>query len=428
MSQSWKSQAWRGLPLYNSSRTEKQELRDEEEDHELLTSPDRSSNEDEFDQDTNAAYRRSRQEPALFWSDSDRKNGSRCAERYASIVAATLLLIVLIAGLGIISSTTTQMCSGEEISRPPSSLGSATDKAKIVRQEWRRLTTAQQQSYISALKCLQSLPPLLPHMPPNASSYSDYPYVHAHIGYRTHNSASFLPWHRYFLHLFESRLRTDCGYDGGIPYWDWTLDAEDLASSPVISADNGFGGDGDPAGDITVGRHGRCVVDGPFAGLQVLWYDVKYQPHCLSRGFRTDEAGGNGRMDGSALSPEEIDRILDLDGYEDFVPALEKKVHDVIPFGVGGDFETFSAPFEPLFWLHHSQLDRLWWLWQKERDERIGEYGGHRFRHSIEAATLDDKVEVGGVLGRDVMVRDLVSVDRGCEGHDNGLLCYSYDG
>lgn len=138
-------------------------------------------------------------------------------------------------------------------------------------------------------------------------------------------------------------LETKCNYTDGLVYWDWTLDSDDLASSPIFDPVTGFGGDGSPTGEITVGKHGRCIVDGPFAGVQALWYDVKYQPHCLSRGFRNDN--GAGKMDGKDVSKSSIDRVLSLETYEQFVREMEVRVHDAIPFGIGGDFETFSAPF-----------------------------------------------------------------------------------
>ena len=363
MSQSWRSRAWQDLAPYRGPRQQKimqaghpkwdkrGSAIDEEEAHELLSSP----NSDGFDGDSNERLHKWQGEEIALGDTADKKQ-SGWAGRHASFIAIAVLLLFVVAGLGLISSSVVQ--DDQEVGHEASP-NLDTHDSRIVRREWRNLSSINKQSYVSALKCLHNLPASLPRMPPNASSYSDFPYVHAHIGYRTHNSASFLPWHRYFLHLYEQRLRIDCGYTGGIPYWDWTLDSEDPALSPVFDAEEGFGGDGARDGQVFAGRHGRCVVDGPFAGLQVLWYDVKYLPHCLSRGFRTDQEGATGKMDGSALRPEEIEKILQLNSYEEFVTALEKQVHDVIPFGIGGDFETFSAPFEPLFWLHHSQLDRL---------------------------------------------------------------------
>jgi tyrosinase len=287
-----------------------------------------------------------------------------------------------------------------------------------LRLEWRTLTPEQQQNYISSVQCLSTHPSALPNHP-NSSLHEDFPWIHAHIGYSTHHSAAFLPWHRYFLQIYHHTLTSRCNYTGPLVYWDWTLDWGDLAHSPVFDPNTGFGGDGDPSGPITIGNSGRCVIDGPFAGLQAKFYDVKYRPHCLSRGFRTDD-GRLGAMDGSLISPESIEEVLSIETYEDFVASMESRVHDAIPFGISGDFETFTAPYDPLFFLHHVQLDRLWWLWQRRREGRLMEYSGHKAKHSIETAGLGDVLGMGG-LAEGVEVREMMDT----EGFV-GRLCYRY--
>lgn len=456
-----------------ATTTEDLEL-DVEESHQLLRSRRRSQDsdheqdnaevEEEVEVDHELGLQRGKGE--LFWSairpPSQHPGGFR-SRTTSYVLAGVLIGVVVLISIIVVaqdrrgrSSPTdgqsqTISAAIADVSNVLDTAGQAEDSSLSApdyrqRYAWHSLPAHEKQSYITALQCLQSLPAILPQMPQNSSLYSDFPYTHAHIGYRTHNSASFLPWHRYFLHLYEQTLRTRCAYQGRIPYWDWTRDADarvdaDLSASTVFNASTGFGGDGARDGEITAGQHGRCVVDGPFAGLQVLWYDVKYQPHCLSRGFRTDAGGTTGpiRIDGSALRSSEIDKILALDDYAAFVSALEQQVHDVIPFGVGGDFETFSAPFEPLFWLHHAQLDRLWTIWQdRAPDTRKTEYVGHRFRHSFLTASLQDTLEYGLLrTGLDlddgeVTVQQVMDIEGGCSlgglygTRKDGLLCYSY--
>lgn len=285
------------------------------------------------------------------------------------------------------------------------------------RREWRTLSDNEKQDYISAVLCLRDATSTLAPSS-NHTAYDDFPWIHSHVGYATHNSAPFLPWHRYFLHIYETTLREKCGYTGGLVYWDWTLDFEALENSPIFNPATGFGGDGEVGGEITVGRSGRCLVDGPFAGTKVDFYDVKFQPHCLSRGFR-DLEGNLGHMDGADISPDSIEAVLSSDGYEEFVAAMESKVHDAIPFGIAGDFETFTAPYDPVFFLHHTQLDRLWWLWQQRQPNRgLDSYGGHKERHSVEMASLDDDLHYKG-LAPDVKVKDVMDIE-------NGMLCYQY--
>lgn len=46
-----------------------------------------------------------------------------------------------------------------------------------------------------------------------------------------------------------------------------------------------------------------------------------------------------------------------------------------------GDMGPSSSPNEPLFFLHHAQIDRLWWMWQQGNPEtRNAEYEGIRER------------------------------------------------
>lgn len=41
-------------------------------------------------------------------------------------------------------------------------------------------------------------------------------------------------------------------------------------------------------------------------------------------------------------------------------------LHDGPHNWVGGIMATASSPEDPVFWLHHSNVDRLWAIWQRE--------------------------------------------------------------
>lgn len=75
---------------------------------------------------------------------------------------------------------------------------------------------------------------------------------------------------------------------------------------------------------------------------------------------------------------------------------------------------------EPLFFLHHTQVDRLWTKWQQEDlSRREFDYSGPilNSQNQIVNATLDDMLVMGG-LAEDLRVRDVMST--------NGRLCYKY--
>ena len=72
--------------------------------------------------------------------------------------------------------------------------------------------------------------------------------------------------------------------DNLLSYWDWSLDWEDLGNSPVFDSEIGFGGDGNKTGENTVGE-GRCVIDGPFADLDLPFFNGNDHNHCLLVGL-----------------------------------------------------------------------------------------------------------------------------------------------
>ena len=38
-----------------------------------------------------------------------------------------------------------------------------------------------------------------------------------------HFTGLFLPWHRWYVHFFESALKSKCGFAGATPYWNWSM-------------------------------------------------------------------------------------------------------------------------------------------------------------------------------------------------------------
>lgn len=87
---------------------------------------------------------------------------------------------------------------------------------------------------------------------------------------------------------------------------------------------------------------GRCVSDGPFAGLTARYVNLRTAPHCLSRNFRNDTATGH--FSGDLIRPELIKHTLEEDDLLNFTLKLESGPHDTIPYGIRGDFMSFNAP------------------------------------------------------------------------------------
>lgn len=81
-----------------------------------------------------------------------------------------------------------------------------------------------------------------------------------------------------------------------------------------------------------------------------------------------------------------------------------------------------DRPLDPVFFLHHTQLDRLWWMWQRAEPQNIGkrrrEYLGRAAHNSTQHASLTDVIPMGG-LAPNINVFDIMETN-------SGLLCYRY--
>lgn len=217
-------------------------------------------------------------------------------------------------------------------------------------------------------------------------------------------------------------------------YWDWALDWEDITKSPVLDYTNGFGGNGNTSIKEPF-LDGFCLTEGPFSRLEMPYIGADYKPHCLSRGFPNREKLA--RL-GQDLRPEALGKVLSLTDYESFNLGLENGPHLAVPKMIRGDFQYFTAPnglcssgykryvgklilwlLDPLFFLHHAQLDRLWWTWQKtDRGEKQTEYLGKAVRNSTDLALTSDVIPMGG-LAAHVQVSEILSTE-------TELLCYRY--
>ena len=155
------------------------------------------------------------------------------------------------------------------------------------------------------------------------------------------------------MHLYEEEIQT-CGWKGGIPYWDWILDANDFINSPIFDTKSGFGGNGDYIpGNFThpepgfpvntpwdvVGRSGGgCIQDGPFENLQTNLgpqNGTALNPHCVTRDF---SAFSFRNMSGPAAVEEGMGQL----DYGWFDRISESTFHSGGHWGVGGLYGTMT--------------------------------------------------------------------------------------
>ncbi|MFD4370176.1 tyrosinase family protein [Streptomyces sp. NPDC058486] len=179
-----------------------------------------------------------------------------------------------------------------------------------------------------------------------------------------HRSPSFLPWHRYFLIEFERELQR-VAPSVFLPYWDWTDDRSPEAS---LWGEDFLGGDGRA-------EDGQ-VTNGAFAGDRGAW-NITDRVDTWTSLRRS--MGARGR---TLPTRREVDSVLALATYDQrpwnsrsqgFRNRLEgwvgANLHNRVHTWVGGNMVSGTSPNDPVFWLHHCFIDKLWADWQRLHPE-----------------------------------------------------------
>jgi tyrosinase len=154
----------------------------------------------------------------------------------------------------------------------------------------------------------------------NTASPASWGYwVGVHGSYCPHGKPYFLAWHRGFLVRFEAQLRKAAANSALVlPYWDYY-------NEPILPTEFQ-----DPSSPLYLaGRTGKDV----------------------SRALSLTAFGSN-----LTNFPR---------GWTDaFEPAVESAPHNPVHNLIGGAMANVSiSPRDPIFWLHHGNIDRLWDAW-----------------------------------------------------------------
>ena len=192
-----------------------------------------------------------------------------------------------------------------------------------------------------------------------------------------HRGPVFLPWHRAMLLLFELQLQRVLGDDEvGIPYWHWAADGDlPPVQQPqaAVWGDDAMGGDGDP---VTTGPLAFQPAD-PQSFRVRITADVQGNLRQVDRGLRRSFAALAPQLPPTAL----VDAALGLATYdappwtaasggfrntlEGWVPVPGPHLHNLVHVWVGGDMLISTSPNDPVFYLHHCNVDRIWSAWMQ---------------------------------------------------------------
>ena len=212
-----------------------------------------------------------------------------------------------------------------------------------LRKSWTATTSAEKKAYIDAALCLTKKTSKLGLA--GATIHDDFAWVHNKLSNQIHSVAAFLPWHRYFIQVYENALKTECGYTGTALYWDWVADAAAPRLAAVWDPDTGFGGNGT---GIANTKYSFCVNDGPFANIQLRFYGNDTVTHCLQRQFvDAIPQAGLQEMLGFNYDQRAVNNVLASTPYLSFHSQLEGGPHASIHGGVGGSFGDMGPLTSP---------------------------------------------------------------------------------
>lgn len=229
-----------------------------------------------------------------------------------------------------------------------------------VRQNQATLTAPQKASFVAAVKALKANGMYDMMVREHRAAILSIRPDPAHLG------PAFFPWHRECLRRFELALQS-VDATVTLPYWDWTRDRS--ATSSLWAADF-MGGNGRSSD--------RRVTTGPFAYSTGTWTltvnDTARTPPYLRRAFGvSDPALPSSTRVNQALATVPYDVSpwnFNTNPGQSFRKYTETNVHDLVHRWVGGTMMEGSSPNDPVFWLHHCNLDRLWGIWQKRNPTR----------------------------------------------------------
>jgi len=223
-----------------------------------------------------------------------------------------------------------------------------------------------------------------------------------------HGWSTFMPWHRMYLWEFEQALR-DVGFPTvTLPYWDWTQSTREQIESGYIPEAYRCWVTDEMLRELS-GKVSRATlkalaaVEGKtFCSIAKFWKATKIsdpaeQPEIVAQLKVVNPLFSENRAPGEFPAgdfakdfhmhyptKQDVDDILAVETWRDFgggmdvdqsFGVLDMVPHNTMHVWIGGQTgpgsqlglmaNNLTAAFDPIFWAHHGNIDRLWALWQE---------------------------------------------------------------
>jgi Common central domain of tyrosinase/Polyphenol oxidase middle domain len=284
------------------------------------------------------------------------------------------------AGSGLVLAASGRVALGQA----EGELTSSASSALRVRHNIADLTADQLKSLKHGVAVMKSKPATDPR------SWKFQANIHGMTGHKTnalfkqcqHGTIQFFAWHRGYLHFFERILRNASGDPKfTLPYWDWT-NSPALPAAYRVPASLTTNPLFDDTRDINDGSllPPGVVVDDLNSALGLIDYFL------------------------AASNPDE--------GNGGFSGSLEGSPHGQVHVLVGGRMSQVpTSANDPIFWLHHCNIDRNWNRWLNMADGR---------HNPVDSSYLNTKYSFADETGQTVTVKisDIISSEK---------LGYRYD-
>jgi len=167
-----------------------------------------------------------------------------------------------------------------------------------------------------------------------------------------HGSWYFVSWHRMYVYFFEAIVRQVVTQRGGpsdwaLPYWDYNRQGQN-SLPPAFRKEK-----------LDSGSPNPLYVQERAPGINA---GATLPPQITSPALALGKTIFTGASEFGGGKTDPGNYFWSLTG------RLEQTPHNDIHNAVGGPLGWMSDPKtaaqDPIFWLHHSNIDRIWWIWQ----------------------------------------------------------------
>jgi tyrosinase len=194
-----------------------------------------------------------------------------------------------------------------------------------------------------------------------------------------HGSWFFLPWHRMYLGFFEEIVRAAVVKLGGpadwtLPYWNYSDSSNSIAKTLPPCFREPTLPDGSPNPLFVIQGINILRAPGINSGDPSVIPDSDVDlSGCLVESFfspDTDTTSGDLGFGGPATGFNHDAQVFGAN-------SVESAPHNAVHVDVGGEWvqsgvtldgwmiNPDTAALDPIFWLHHANIDRLWSVWNR---------------------------------------------------------------